>query len=44
VGILIRSRAAILGVLGFVALSSFVLVRLLQRERRTQLRAAEARA
>ena len=38
------SDAAILGVLGFVGLSSFVLVRLLQRERRTQLRAAEVRA
>jgi uncharacterized membrane protein len=38
------SDAAILGVLGFVGLSSFVLVRLLRRERRTQLRAAEARA
>src|SRR3954469_25083269 len=38
------SDAAILGVLAFVGLSSFVLVRLLRRERRTQLRAAEARA
>ena len=38
------SDAAILGVLGFVALSSFVLVRLLRRERRTQLRTAEVRA
>src|SRR2546423_14509794 len=38
------SDAAILGVLGFVGLLSFVLVRLLRRERRTQLRAAEARA
>ena len=38
------SDAAILGVVGFVGLSSFVLVRLLRRERRTQLRAAEARA
>jgi uncharacterized membrane protein len=36
--------ASILGVLGFVVLSSFVLVRLLRRERRTQLRAAEMRA
>ena len=36
--------AAILGVLGFVALSSFVLVRLLRRERRTQLRTAEVQA
>jgi uncharacterized membrane protein len=38
------SDAAILGVLGFVALSSFVLVRLLRRERRTQLRTAEVQA
>ena len=38
------SDIAILGVLGFVALSSFVLVRLLRRERRTQLRTAEVRA
>jgi uncharacterized membrane protein len=38
------SDAAILGVLGFVALSSFLLVRLLRRERRTQLRTAEVRA
>ena len=38
------SDAAILGVLGFVALSSFVLVRMLRRERRTQLRTAEVRA
>jgi hypothetical protein len=30
--------------LAFLGLSSFVLVRLLRRERRTQLRAAEARA
>jgi uncharacterized membrane protein len=38
------SDAALLGVLGFVALMSFLLVRLLRRERRTQLRAAEVRA
>jgi uncharacterized membrane protein len=38
------SDAAILGVLGWVGLSSFLLVRLLRRERRTQLRAAEAQA
>jgi uncharacterized membrane protein len=36
--------AALLGVLGFVVLMSFVFVRLLRRERRTQLRAAEVRA
>jgi uncharacterized membrane protein len=38
------SDAAILGVLGWVGLMSFLLVRLLRRERRTQLRAAEAQA
>ena len=38
------SDAAILGVLGFVILSSFVLVRLLRRERRLRLRTAEVRA
>jgi uncharacterized membrane protein len=38
------SDAAILGVLAFVGLSSFVLVRLLKRERRTQLRTAEVQA
>jgi uncharacterized membrane protein len=38
------SDAALLGVLGFVVLVSFVFVRLLRRERRTQLRAAEAGA
>jgi uncharacterized membrane protein len=38
------SDAAILGVLGWVGLSSFLLARLLRRERRTQLRAAEAQA
>jgi uncharacterized membrane protein len=38
------SDAALLGVLGFVLLMSFVFVRLLRRERRTQLRAAEVRA
>jgi uncharacterized membrane protein len=38
------SDAALLGVLGFVALISFLFVRLLRRERRTQLRAAEVRA
>jgi uncharacterized membrane protein len=38
------SDAAILGVLGFVALSSFLLVRLLRRERRTRLRTAEVQA
>jgi uncharacterized membrane protein len=36
------SDASLLGVLGFVVLSSFVLVRLLQRERRSALRAVEA--
>ena len=36
--------AALLGVLGFVVLFSFLLVRLLRRERRTQLRTAEAQA
>jgi len=36
--------ASILGVLGFVVLSSFLLVRLLRRERRTQLRTVEMRA
>jgi uncharacterized membrane protein len=38
------SDAAILGVLAWVALFSFLLVRLLRRERRTQLRTAEAQA
>jgi len=38
------SDAAILGVLGWVVLSSFVLVRLLRRERRAIPRAAEVRA
>jgi uncharacterized membrane protein len=38
------SDAALLGVLGWVALFSFVLVRLLRRERRTQLRTAEVGA
>jgi uncharacterized membrane protein len=38
------SDAAILGVLGWVGLMSFLLVRLLRRERRTQLRTAEAQA
>jgi uncharacterized membrane protein len=38
------SDASLLGVLGFVLLSSFALVRLLRRERRTQLRTAEVRA
>src|SRR5215831_3897617 len=38
------SDAAILGVLGFVLLWSFVLVRLLRRERRLQLRTVEAQA
>jgi uncharacterized membrane protein len=38
------SDAALLGVLGFVLLMSFVFVRLLRRERRTELRAAEVRA
>jgi uncharacterized membrane protein len=38
------SDAAILGVLAFVGLSSFVLVRLLRHERRTQLRTAEVQA
>ena len=38
------SDAAILGVLGWVGLCSFLLVRLLRRERRTQLRTAEAQA
>jgi uncharacterized membrane protein len=36
--------AALVGVLGFVVLFSFLLVRLLRRERRAQLRTAEARA
>src|ERR1700751_254371 len=36
------SDGALLGVLGFVVLSSFVLVRLLRRERRSVLRAVEA--
>jgi uncharacterized membrane protein len=36
--------ASLLGVLGFVVLSSLVLVRLLRRERRMQLRTAEMRA
>jgi uncharacterized membrane protein len=36
--------ASLLGVLGFVVLSSFLLVRLLQRERRTRLQTAEVRA
>ena len=36
--------AAILGVLGWVVLFSFLLVRVLRRERRTELRAAEAGA
>jgi uncharacterized membrane protein len=36
--------ASLLGVLGFVILSSLVLVRLLRRERRMQLRTAEMRA
>jgi uncharacterized membrane protein len=38
------SDAALLGVLGFVVLMSLVFVRLLRRERRTQLRAAEVQA
>ena len=38
------SDAALLGILGFVVLFSFLFVRLLRRERRTQLRTAEARA
>ena len=38
------SDASIAGVLGFVVLASFILVRLLRRERRTQLRTAEMRA
>ena len=38
------SDAALLGVLGFVLLTSFVLVRLLRRERQMQLRTAEVRA
>jgi len=38
------SDAAILGVLGWVGLMSFLLVRLLRHERRTQLRTAEAQA
>jgi len=38
------SDAALLGVLGFVILFAFLLVRLLRHERRTQLRAAEMRA
>jgi uncharacterized membrane protein len=36
--------AALLGVLGFVVLFSFLFVRVLRRERRTQLRTAEVRA
>ena len=36
------SDVSILGVLGFVVLSSFVLVRLLRRERRSILRTVEA--
>jgi uncharacterized membrane protein len=36
--------AALLGVLGWVLLFSFLLVRVLRRERQTQLRTAEARA
>jgi uncharacterized membrane protein len=36
--------ASLLGVLGFVVLSSFLLVRLLRRERRTRLRTVEAQA
>jgi uncharacterized membrane protein len=36
--------AAILGVLGFVVLTSFLLVRLLRRERRMRLRTAEVQA
>ena len=36
--------AALLGVLGFVILFSFVLVRLLRRERRLRLQTAEAQA
>jgi len=38
------SDAALLGVLGYVVLMSLLFVRLLKRERRTQLRAAEAQA
>jgi uncharacterized membrane protein len=38
------SDAALLGVLGFVILMSLAFVRLLRRERRTQLRTAEAQA
>jgi uncharacterized membrane protein len=38
------SDASLLGVLGFVVLSSILLVRLLRRERRTRLRTAEVRA
>src|SRR3954469_9486195 len=38
------SDAALLGVLGFVLVFSFVLVRLLRRERQMQLRTAEVRA
>jgi uncharacterized membrane protein len=38
------SDASLLGVLGFVVLSSVLLVRLLRRERRTRLRTAELRA
>jgi uncharacterized membrane protein len=38
------SDASLLGVLGFVVLSSFLIVRLLRRERRLRLRAVEARA
>jgi uncharacterized membrane protein len=36
--------AALFGVLGFVVLASFLFVRVLRRERRTQLRTAEAQA
>ena len=36
--------ASLLGVLGFVVLASFVLVRLLRRERRMQLRTAQVQA
>ncbi len=38
------SDASLLGVLGFVVVSSFLLVRVLRHERRTRLRAAEMRA
>jgi uncharacterized membrane protein len=38
------SDAALLGVLGFVVLSSLLLVRVLRHERRTQLRTVEVRA